>query len=329
MDALQGFDGYKPVLSTISDYKIKDEDVFVCSIGEVQTKIKICEDLKSRGAKFFTLIHKNASVGHKSIIELAYRSGIGHPRTIIRTIGGVYFDEKFNPLLLNEVIEIIRKIDIPLLYKPSTDSEQGSGIRLILPEDFNSLILEIRTGQIFCNNADFVIQVPVEQSIETKYFNPSSLNCMRITTFNINNNISVGSRAIKCGPTNSIVDNIGRGKRGVIVGIQPDGSLNDFGFYGNGEKTLSHNGIVFSEKSIPHFNLVEEAAIHLHEYVPSCKIIGWDIALDSKNQPVLIEGNTVYPGISFEQMCSGPIFGERTDEVIKYILFVRKNGTKN
>ena len=68
LNALQGFEGYKPMLATISDYIIKDEDVFVCSIGEIQTKVKICEDLKSRGAKFYTLIHKNASIGKNAKI---------------------------------------------------------------------------------------------------------------------------------------------------------------------------------------------------------------------------------------------------------------------
>lgn len=268
------------------------------------------------------------NLAHKSMIELVYRSGISHPHTIIRSFGGVYLDEHFKPLLLNEVIDIIKKYDRPLLYKPSTNSEQGTGIRLISPDEFNNFIVEVKTGQIFSKNADFVLQVPVEQSSETLRFNPSSLNCMRITTFNINNRISVGSRAIKCGPKNSVVDNIGSGKRGVIVGIHPNGALNNFGFYGNGERTTSHNGVEFEGQLITHFHLVEEAAVRLHEYVPTCKIIGWDIALDSRNQPVLIEGNTVYPGISFEQMCSGPIFGERTDEVIEYISSVKKRGNK-
>lgn len=264
------------------------------------------------------------NLGHKSLIELAYNVGIRHPHTIIRSFGGVYLDEHFKPLLLNEVIDLIKKNDSPLLYKPSTNSEQGAGIRLISPDEFNKLIVEIKTGQIFSKNADFVIQVPVEQSLETLLFNPTSLNCMRVTTYNINNRISVGSRAIKCGPKDSVVDNIGSGKRGVIVGIHPNGTLNSFGFYGNGEKTTSHNGVEFDGKLITSFHLVEEAAVHLHEYVHTCKIIGWDIALDAKNNPVLIEGNTVYPGISFEQMCSGPIFGDRTNEVIEYISSVQK-----
>lgn len=63
MSALDGFNGYPPMLSTIVDYQVQEDDVFTCSIGEVQTKIKICEALKAKGAQFVTLIHKNSSVG--------------------------------------------------------------------------------------------------------------------------------------------------------------------------------------------------------------------------------------------------------------------------
>lgn len=61
--ALDGFNGYPPMLSTIADYQVQDDDVFTCSIGDVQTKIKICKSLKAKGAQFITLIHKNSSIG--------------------------------------------------------------------------------------------------------------------------------------------------------------------------------------------------------------------------------------------------------------------------
>lgn len=68
LKALDGFDGYKPVLSTIADYQIEKEDVFVCSIGEVKTKVKVSEGLKAKGAKFYTLVHKAASIGKNTQI---------------------------------------------------------------------------------------------------------------------------------------------------------------------------------------------------------------------------------------------------------------------
>lgn len=256
---------------------------------------------------------------HKSMLQMVYGLGIKHPSTLIRTYGGVFLDGNYKPLTECEAIKLIRSCNYPLLYKPSIDSEAGHGIRLIEPNDFDDLCNEIKSGKILMKNADFVLQYLVEQSCETSVFNPSSLNCMRVTTLNLNGNISVGSRALKCGPKGSVVDNIGSGKRGVIVGINPDGILCEKGFYGNGEIAYGHNDVLFKGMKIDDFYKVVDSAIALHKLAPACKMIGWDIALDANNDPVLIEGNVVYPGISFEQMCSGPIFGDRTDEFISFI----------
>ena len=57
-----GYEGYPPLLGTIDSYQIEEDDVFHCSIGSVKTKFAICEKLKSRGAKFLTLIHKTAVI---------------------------------------------------------------------------------------------------------------------------------------------------------------------------------------------------------------------------------------------------------------------------
>ena len=62
LSQLDNFEGYPPVLGTIDDYVIEEDDIFVCSIGDTKTKKIICEKLKARGAKFQTLIHKTAIV---------------------------------------------------------------------------------------------------------------------------------------------------------------------------------------------------------------------------------------------------------------------------
>lgn len=68
LNALDGFEGYEPVLSGIANYQPEEDDVFVCSIGEVATKVKICEALKKKGGKFFTLVHTKAVIGKNSKI---------------------------------------------------------------------------------------------------------------------------------------------------------------------------------------------------------------------------------------------------------------------
>ena len=79
--SLDGFTGYPPVLNTIHDYQPEPYDVFTCSIGDVHTKRKLCELIKSKGGRFQTLIHKeaqlreNATIGKGTIIDCY--AGIG------------------------------------------------------------------------------------------------------------------------------------------------------------------------------------------------------------------------------------------------------------
>ncbi len=60
--ALDGFQGYPPVLNTIKDYQPETDDVFTCSMGNVQTKRKVCELIKRKGGQFQTLIDKDAQI---------------------------------------------------------------------------------------------------------------------------------------------------------------------------------------------------------------------------------------------------------------------------
>ena len=257
---------------------------------------------------------------NKSLLKFIYQTSVKQPTTPIRSLAGVYFDENNHPISPSKAKSIIMDSDGPLLYKPSTDSNSGSGIRLFSKNELPELGNSIGNLEILRNGrADFVLQKPVSQSTETSVFNPSSLNCFRVTTLNLHGKVTADSITLKCGPKNSFVDNIGSGKRGVIVGVTSDGELSEHGYYGNGERCSEHNGIKFKGRRICAINKVIEAALTLHGMIESCHVIGWDIALDYNNEPVIIEGNTNYPGISLEQMCSGPIFGERTDEVIAYV----------
>ena len=59
---MDSFTNYPPILDTISNYVIQKDDVFTCSIGDVSTKWKLCENVKERGGEFITLIHEQARV---------------------------------------------------------------------------------------------------------------------------------------------------------------------------------------------------------------------------------------------------------------------------
>lgn len=256
---------------------------------------------------------------HKSFAELLYGKLVAMPETVLRSYGGAIFDKDYTAVSRTKAIELLNCIDEPLLIKEATESMQGLGVKLLDDENRNRLsdyLQNHRRGEYL---SDFVIQKFVGQSEATKQFNPTSLNCFRVTTLNINGKISTHNICFKAGPVNSIVDNIGKGKRGVMVGMSLDGVLRPFGIYGNGEKAYSHNNVAFEGVKIPGIDGVIETAVKLHSVVEECALIGWDLALDADTKPVLIEGNTIDPGISAEQLVSGPIFGDRIAEVINYL----------
>ena len=62
LTALDGFKNYPPMLSSIENYQIQLDDVFVCSMGNTNTKRSVCEKLKERGANFLSIVHKTAIV---------------------------------------------------------------------------------------------------------------------------------------------------------------------------------------------------------------------------------------------------------------------------
>lgn len=79
--ALDGYEGYPPMLGTIKDYQPKTDDVFTNSIGDVQFKKKCVTEILKRGGEFINLIHPLASIpphvklGKGNIF--AARSGVG------------------------------------------------------------------------------------------------------------------------------------------------------------------------------------------------------------------------------------------------------------
>lgn len=79
---------YPPILGIEDEYEIQPDDVFTCSIGDVHLKRKICEKMIARGAKFQTLIHKEAQINENVKIGegciIARQAGVGSDAVIGR-----------------------------------------------------------------------------------------------------------------------------------------------------------------------------------------------------------------------------------------------------
>jgi len=61
-DALDGYENYPSIVSSVEAYVLKGNDVFVCALGDVNYKRKYVELVLAKGGKFINLVHKGASI---------------------------------------------------------------------------------------------------------------------------------------------------------------------------------------------------------------------------------------------------------------------------
>lgn len=73
-DALDSFEGYPPIISSVEKYEPKDNDVFICALGDPKWKKHYVDIIKDKGGEFITLIHptalitRNTSIGKGCIV---------------------------------------------------------------------------------------------------------------------------------------------------------------------------------------------------------------------------------------------------------------------
>ncbi|MEI6880473.1 MAG: acetyltransferase [Bacteroidota bacterium] len=70
-DALDGFKGYPQILSSVEDYEVQENDLFICALGDVKYKKKYVSLILGKGGKFINIIHPT------SIININVKLGIG------------------------------------------------------------------------------------------------------------------------------------------------------------------------------------------------------------------------------------------------------------
>ena len=68
VDALDGFSNYPPIISSVEDYKIQSDDVFICALGDVKWKRHYVDLILEKGGKFINIIHKTSFIRNNTKI---------------------------------------------------------------------------------------------------------------------------------------------------------------------------------------------------------------------------------------------------------------------
>ncbi len=235
---------------------------------------------------------------------------IKKPKTIIRKIDGEYYDNNYK---LCSIDDILKSNEInTMIVKPTINGRGGRGIAKINSTD----ILDYLKNEK-CSN--LIVQEQIKQHGELSNFNNSSVNTLKISTVKIRTNAVVCSTRLRIGKENSIVDNPGTG--GLFIGVNRDGSLRGHFLckIDNYSKDQGHSGFVKDRNfKIPSWNKLNKAVINLHNSIPGLRFLSWDMAIDATGDPILIEVNTMKQDINNHQFANGPLFGDKTEEVLEW-----------
>ena len=250
------------------------------------------------------------------------------PQTIFRKMHGFYYDSEYERIRICDdkaLNEILAKSSCKkIVIKPTVDSCSGNNVRLF--ENKKCGWFEIGNVQkldlAFLSSTygeDLIVQECLEQADFMSYYNPTSVNTLRLTLYRSvkTDECHIPSAIIRIGKSGSLVDNAHAG--GGFVGIKSDGTLCNKVLNQYGESITEFNGIDFTkEHKIPNWENVVEFAKYIAKNVPHHRLLALDIMIDKYGKPRLIEFNCDSYSMWLFQFTMGAALGECTGEIIEY-----------
>lgn len=234
------------------------------------------------------------------------------PKTICRKNNDVYLDTDYHIISMEKAIQLCAHRG-GVIMKSAVNSMAGSGLHhwnanKQSMDDLKKMLME---------KGSFVVQELIEQHEVLASFCNSCVNTLRLVTLLFDGVVNVVQSVVIMGGKNAKTNHLHSG--GIVCGILPSGQLRHTGFDGKLNMYQTHpNGISFSDVTLPNYDkclaLVKDLAPRFSRVT---RLIGWDLTIDSKGQPVIIEPNLYYGGSV--QIASGPVFGDLTPHVLDYV----------
>lgn len=243
------------------------------------------------------------------------------PDPVGAIVKGSLLGKDFLPISVETLVEELSKEgEVFCKYADPESSGSGKGIQII---DFRALSHEqilafvqelLRTGK------DHILQRSVRNSSEISRFSTNSLNTIRMMTLNINGKVSYLSAYLRMASNGSRFDNVGNG--GLMVPLHPDGTFYPKGYNMDFEKELEYSstGIKFEGQKIEAYEKIKSTCLEIHGRIPYMGFVAWDVTLDENGEVRVVEINLDSQDVADHQFFNGPLFGDRTEEVIQYVV---------
>ncbi len=255
----------------------------------------------------------------KNIFKLLFHD-VNQPETIAKNMNGIFYVSDSIIVSEEEFFQFAGSIKEECIIKPTVCTCNGIGVAKLITDNKIEQEQQIRS---YKNN--FIIQKKVKQHSVMNKLNESSLNTLRVFTYRtLDGKIEymTGKTFGRYGGKGAIMDNGSAG--GGIFDVDEDGNVADHVVFFKKMQNKSFSELGIKNLRVPNLDLVKEMVVSLHQRLPHFDFVGWDIAIDEKGEPMLIEFN-LEPSVEGTQMVSGPFFEKYLDEILFRISKVQKD----
>lgn len=245
----------------------------------------------------------DVSFSDKNYHEL-YMSGARFPRTILHCVRGTFFDEEYRPITADKALAILAPYE-KLVFKQTTDTRHGEGIRLAGQGEYQSLLENF--------SSDYLVQELILQHASLAYFNPGSVNVIRISSLCWKGTVYILGGILRVGAPGAFCDHESRdGKSYLTIPLADDGAIRPRAYDIDHYQVMETAHGVEIRGTIPRYQEMKELCIREHIRFPRYALIGWDFTVDREGNIICMEFNTKYPGMNGTQCALGPVFAQKT-----------------
>lgn len=262
---------------------------------------------------FFTIPQRAEALDDKNMYDLFFPD-VTMPETIARKINGLLLDRDYRVITAQEALDLCKSHG-EVIGKKAVMSWGGHGLDFI---DFTSM-----SDQAFINwllgSPDVIIQEVIQQHDSLNRLHADSVNSIRIMSLMLDGEVHLLSSVLRMGRDGSRVDNAS--SRGLSCGIQSDGMLREFAHDKTGARYSQHpQGAVFKDVKVDGYEkCCDIVRSHASILSGASQLMSWDFAIGADGEPILIEVNLTYGGVTIHQMCNGPILGDKTRDILTRI----------
>jgi len=266
---------------------------------------------------FFTIPRRAEAIDDKNLYDLFFPD-VKMPATVVRKANGVLLDTDYQVIDISRALELCKRQG-SVISKEARESAGGYGLRFF---DFPACSDEEFTRWLqTCGDVN--IQEIIQQHQVLNQLHDKSINSLRIMSLVLDGEVRIISAVLRMGKDGARVDNASSG--GLACGIREDGRLREFAFDKTGARYASHpQGAVFKDFQLVGYDkCCDIIRAKAGRMCNASRLVSWDFAIDPQGDPVLIEVNLTYGGVTIHQMCNGPIFGDKTEEILSMVYHSR------